>query len=97
MARYHNVYGPFGTYDDGREKAPAALGVERLSTLRDALTWKAIEAKLSGSCDIVIWEDGTHPKALLRYAQGADPVVHVDRRLREGNAEDHALFCYRPH
>ena len=25
VARYHNVYGPFGTFDGGREKAPAAL------------------------------------------------------------------------
>ena len=25
IARYHNIYGPFGTYDGGREKAPAAL------------------------------------------------------------------------
>jgi len=25
VARYHSVYGPFGTYDGGREKAPAAI------------------------------------------------------------------------
>ena len=25
VARYHNIYGPYGTYDGGREKAPAAL------------------------------------------------------------------------
>ena len=25
IARYHNIYGPFGTFDGGREKAPAAL------------------------------------------------------------------------
>src|SRR5207237_7114264 len=36
VARYHNVYGPHGTYDGGREKAPAAI------------CRKVIEAKLSG-------------------------------------------------
>ena len=37
VARYHNVYGPFGTYDGGREKAPAAI------------CRKVVQAKLSGS------------------------------------------------
>jgi nucleoside-diphosphate-sugar epimerase len=53
VARYHNVYGPFGTYDGGREKAPAAL------------TRKAIEAKLSGSGDIMIWGDGTQTRSFM--------------------------------
>jgi nucleoside-diphosphate-sugar epimerase len=46
IARYHNVYGPQGTYDGGREKAPAAI------------CRKVIEAKLSGSHEIEIWGDG---------------------------------------
>jgi nucleoside-diphosphate-sugar epimerase len=46
VARYHNVYGPFGTYDGGREKAPAAI------------CRKVIEAKASGSNTIEIWGDG---------------------------------------
>src|ERR1051326_1016867 len=42
VARYHNVYGPHGTYDGGREKAPAAI------------CRKVIEAKLSGNHEIEI-------------------------------------------
>src|SRR2546423_10850764 len=45
-ARYHNVYGPQGTYAGGREKAPAAI------------CRKVIEAKLSGNHEIEIWGDG---------------------------------------
>jgi len=45
VARYHNVYGPHGTYDGGREKAPAAI------------CRKVIEAKLSGKHEIEIWGD----------------------------------------
>jgi GDP-D-mannose 3', 5'-epimerase len=45
-ARYHNVYGPFSSWDDGREKAPAAI------------CRKVIEAKLSGDHRIEIWGDG---------------------------------------
>src|SRR4051794_17113855 len=43
VARYHNVYGPHGTYDGGREKAPAAI------------CRKVAQAKLSGSGEIEIW------------------------------------------
>jgi nucleoside-diphosphate-sugar epimerase len=46
IARYHNVYGPNGTYDGGREKAPAAAAR------------KFALAKLSGDRDIKIWGDG---------------------------------------
>ena len=46
VARFHNVYGPHGTWDGGREKAPAAI------------CRKVIEAKVSGSCEIEIWGDG---------------------------------------
>ena len=46
VARYHNVYGPFGTYDGGREKAPAAI------------CRKVIQAKLSGTNVVEIWGDG---------------------------------------
>ncbi len=62
VARYHNVYGPFGTYDGGREKAPAAL------------TRKAIAAKLSGSGDIVIWGDGKHSKSTSSLRSGRRPA-----------------------
>jgi len=51
VARYHNVYGPHGTYDGGREKAPAAI------------CRKVIEAKLSGKHEIEIWGDGLQTRS----------------------------------
>jgi GDP-D-mannose 3',5'-epimerase len=51
VARYHNVYGPQGTYDGGREKAPAAI------------CRKVINAQLSGSSDIEIWGDGEQTRS----------------------------------
>jgi len=53
MARYHNVYGPNGTYDGGREKAPAAM------------CRKVIEAKLSGRHEIEIWGDGEQTRSFM--------------------------------
>jgi nucleoside-diphosphate-sugar epimerase len=53
VARYHNVYGPHGTYDGGREKAPAAI------------CRKVIEAKLSGVHEIEIWGDGSQTRSFM--------------------------------
>lgn len=53
VARYHNVYGPLGTYQGGREKAPAAL------------CRKVIEAKLSGNHQIKIWGDGEQTRSFM--------------------------------
>ena len=53
IARFHNVYGPHGTWDGGREKAPAAI-------IR-----KVIEAKDSGSNKITIWGDGTPTRSFM--------------------------------
>src|SRR6266567_2186934 len=53
VARYHNVYGPHGTYDGGREKAPAAI------------CRKVIEAKLSGNHEIEIWGDGHQTRSFM--------------------------------
>ena len=53
VARYHNVYGPHGTYDGGREKAPAAI------------CRKVIEAKLSGHHEIEIWGDGEQTRSFM--------------------------------
>ena len=53
VARYHNVYGPFGTWRGGREKAPAAL------------CRKVIEAKLSGDHTIEIWGDGEQTRSFM--------------------------------
>lgn len=54
VARYHNVYGPHGTWDGGREKAPAAI------------CRKVIAAKLAGNPSIEIWGDG-HQTRSFQY------------------------------
>jgi nucleoside-diphosphate-sugar epimerase len=53
VARYHNVYGPHGTYEGGREKAPAAI------------CRKVIDAKLSGRSEIEIWGDGQQTRSFM--------------------------------
>ena len=53
VARYHNVYGPYGTFEGGREKAPAAL------------CRKVIEALRSGSRQIEIWGDGEQTRSFM--------------------------------
>lgn len=56
IARYHNVYGPEGTWDGGREKAPAAL------------SRKMAEAVLSGKHEISIWGDGEQTRSFTYIA-----------------------------
>ncbi|MDQ6612981.1 MAG: NAD-dependent epimerase/dehydratase family protein [Gemmatimonadota bacterium] len=53
IARYHNVYGPHGTWDGGREKAPAAM------------CRKVLEAIHSGSGEIEIWGDGHQTRSFM--------------------------------
>lgn len=53
VARYHNVYGPLGTWTGGREKAPAAV------------CRKVIEAKVSGKHEIEIWGDGKQTRSFM--------------------------------
>ena len=53
VARYHNVYGPLGTYDGGREKAPAAL------------CRKIILAKLNKEKQIDVWGDGEQTRSFM--------------------------------
>ena len=53
VARYHNVYGPLGTWTGGREKAPAAI------------CRKVIEAKASGVHEIEIWGDGKQTRSFM--------------------------------
>lgn len=53
VARFHNVYGPFGTWEGGREKAPAAI------------CRKVITAKHSGKHDIEIWGDGEQTRSFM--------------------------------
>ena len=51
IARYHNVYGPHGTYDGGREKAPAAI------------CRKIIAAQLAEETEIEVWGDGEQSRS----------------------------------
>lgn len=53
VARFHNVYGPFGTYAGGREKAPAAI------------CRKVIAAQMSGQSEIEIWGDGNQTRSFM--------------------------------
>jgi GDP-D-mannose 3', 5'-epimerase len=53
VARYHNVYGPLGTWTGGREKAPAAI------------CRKVIEAKHARSHEIEIWGDGKQTRSFM--------------------------------
>ncbi|KRC65748.1 NAD-dependent dehydratase [Aeromicrobium sp. Root236] len=53
IARYHNVYGPEGTFEGGREKAPAAL------------SRKIAQAKLSGDHTIEVWGDGEQSRSFM--------------------------------
>ena len=53
VSRYHNVYGPYGTYEGGREKAPAAI------------CRKVIAAKLAGEQNIDIWGDGEQTRSFM--------------------------------
>ena len=53
MARYHNVYGPNGTWEGGREKAPAAI------------CRKVIDAKATGTHEIEIWGDGRQTRSFM--------------------------------
>ncbi|MCW5774869.1 MAG: NAD-dependent epimerase/dehydratase family protein [Phycisphaeraceae bacterium] len=53
VARFHNVYGPYGTWDGGREKAPAAI------------CRKVIHAKATGKHEIEIWGDGHQTRSFM--------------------------------
>jgi nucleoside-diphosphate-sugar epimerase len=69
VARFHNVYGPHGTWDGGREKAPAAI------------CRKVIEAKETGADEIEIWGDGTQTRSFMYIDDciyGIDRIMHSD-------------------
>ncbi len=69
IARYHNIYGPFGTYDGGREKAPAAL------------CRKIYNAKKNDDPSIAVWGDGKQTRTFLYV----DDCVEGTLRLFESN------------
>jgi nucleoside-diphosphate-sugar epimerase len=69
IARFHNVYGPYGTWDGGREKAPAAL------------SRKVIEARDNGSFAVDIWGDGTRTRSFMWIGdclEGIDMIAHCE-------------------
>ncbi len=69
VARFHNVYGPFGTWDGGREKAPAAV-------IR-----KVIHALATGRHEIEIWGDGQQTRSFMYIddcIHGIDQITHGD-------------------
>jgi GDP-D-mannose 3', 5'-epimerase len=72
IARFHNVYGPHGTWDGGREKAPAAI------------CRKVIEAKADGKNEIVIWGDGSQTRSYMfidECVKGIDMIMHCDELI----------------
>lgn len=72
IARYHNVYGPCGTYDGGREKVPAAI------------CRKVIQAKRSGIHEIEIWGDGEQTRSFMFI----DDCLHGTQLLTHSNFHD---------
>jgi nucleoside-diphosphate-sugar epimerase len=72
VARYHNVYGPHGTWTGGREKAPAAI------------CRKVAEAKLSGNHEISIWGDGRQTRSFM-YID--DCIIGTQLIMASGIAE----------
>jgi nucleoside-diphosphate-sugar epimerase len=69
VARFHNVYGPHGTFDGGREKAPAAI------------CRKIIDASITGEKDIIIWGDGHQTRSFMYIddcIKGIQDIMYSD-------------------
>lgn len=80
VARFHNVYGPHGTWDGGREKAPAAV------------CRKVIEAKRSGKHEIEIWGTGHQTRSFMYIDDcvlGTQMIMesHIDEPINLGSSE----------
>ncbi len=71
VARYHNVYGPHGTWTGGREKAPAAI------------CRKVAEAKISGDHEIEIWGDGEQTRSFMYI----DDCVEGTRKIMDSDID----------
>jgi GDP-D-mannose 3', 5'-epimerase len=65
VARFHNVYGPLGTWQGGREKAPAAI------------CRKVLEAKISGNHEIEIWGNGQQTRSFMYVDDCTEGVVKI--------------------
>ena len=65
VARYHNIYGPNGTYDGGREKAPAAI------------CRKVINSILNNEDNIDVWGDGNQTRSFLYVADCVEATLKL--------------------
>lgn len=65
VARFHNIYGPMGTFDGGREKAPAAL------------SRKVIESKINNTYSIDVWGDGNQTRSFLFIDDCIDAILKL--------------------
>ena len=72
VARFHNIYGPNGTYEGGREKAPAAL------------CRKAINAKINNEDLIEVWGDGEQTRSFLYIEDCIDATLKFFRSKYHG-------------
>jgi nucleoside-diphosphate-sugar epimerase len=72
VARFHNVYGPYGSWDDGREKAPAAI------------CRKVIDAVESGSYTIDVWGDGRQTRSFTYV----DDCIEGIRRIMDSDVTE---------
>ena len=72
IVRFHNIFGPLGTWDGGREKAPAAI------------CRKVALAKLSGSSTIEVWGDGEQTRS---FCYVDDCVAGIHKLMRSEYAE----------
>lgn len=72
VARYHNVYGPHGTFEGGREKAPAAI------------CRKVAQAVIDGTDEIEIWGDGEQSRSFMYI----DDCIEGSMRIMEGESRE---------
>jgi len=80
VARFHNVYGPHGTWAGGREKAPAAI------------CRKIAEEKLSGRHQIEVWGDGKQTRSFMYIddcVRGMQDIMasDIEEPINLGSAE----------
>jgi len=72
IARFHNVYGPLGTWMGGREKAPAAI------------SRKVLEARHSGKHEIEIWGDGHQTRSFMYIDDCTKGIIDLFERRHSG-------------
>jgi nucleoside-diphosphate-sugar epimerase len=69
VARFHNVYGPHGTWEGGREKAPAAI------------CRKIVHAQATGNFEVEVWGNGQQTRSFMYIddcVKGVDRIMHSD-------------------